>query len=204
MFCVYPPIVYVLCIPFCWALIAVNTSVRNIYLQADRLQDLLSLPWKVSCAGADPSEPDLLQWGSVARWVCPLSLLLVEVVWWSFDVVWSSIPVMLALEPLGKCSSGSALAVFCIWSPYMNYKAICRWLLLVLGLEVPQRGQAVNQGLLPLLPGLGPLCKRYGSCWGQMLLVWETLGKSEAWAKTSHSYGKAAGNSLGRLQVVLG
>ena len=70
---------------------------------------------------------------------------------------------MLALEPLGKCSSGSALAVFCIWSPYMNYKAICRWLLLVLGLEILGQSQAVNLGRLLLVPDLGPLHNRYGA-----------------------------------------
>ena len=31
----------------------------------------------------------------------------------------------------------------------------------VLGLEVPERGQAVNQGWLSLVLGLGPLSKRY-------------------------------------------
>ena len=31
-----------------------------------------------------------------------------------------------------------------------------------------------------------------------MLLVWEILGKSEAWAKTDHLHGKATGNSLCR------
>ena len=43
----------------------------------------------------------------------------------------------------------------------MRYKAICRFLLLVLGLEVPSRGQAVNQGQLLLVLGLGLLIKKY-------------------------------------------
>ena len=34
-----------------------------------------------------------------------------------------------------------------------------------------------------------------------MLLVWKNLGKSEAWAKISHLYGKATGNSLGGLWI---
>ena len=40
----------------------------------------------------------------------------------------------------------------------MSYKAICRVLLLVLGLEVPGKA-AKNQGRLPPVKGLGPLCK---------------------------------------------
>ena len=37
----------------------------------------------------------------------------------------------------------------------MIYKAICRWLLLVLGLEGLRGGQAEKQGWLLLVPGLG-------------------------------------------------
>ena len=37
----------------------------------------------------------------------------------------------------------------------MSYKVICRWLVLVLGLEVPKRGQAVNQDKLLLVLTLG-------------------------------------------------
>ena len=55
--------------------------------------------------------------------------------------------------------------------PSMSYKAICRWLLLLLGLEVPTRGQATNQDQLLLGLGLGPLIERYGAHQGQMLLV---------------------------------
>ena len=59
----------------------------------------------------------------------------------------------------------------------MSYKAICRCLPLVPGLEVPRQSQAVNLGWL--------------------LLVCENLGSCEAWAKTSHSCEKAPVNSLG-------
>ena len=48
-----------------------------------------------------------------------------------------------------------------IWN---ELQSICRWLLLMLGLEVPRRGQAVIQGWLPLLLSLGPLTKRYRAC----------------------------------------
>ena len=44
------------------------------------------------------------------------------------------------------------------------YKLICIWLLLILGLEVPRQGQAVNQGWLLLVLGPGPLRERYGAC----------------------------------------
>ena len=43
----------------------------------------------------------------------------------------------------------------------MTYKVICRWLLLVLGLEIPKLGQAMNQGQLLLVPGLGLSSKNY-------------------------------------------
>ena len=44
----------------------------------------------------------------------------------------------------------------------ISYKVICTWLLFVLSLEVPKHGQAMNQGQLQLVPGLGSLNKRYG------------------------------------------
>ena len=40
-----------------------------------------------------------------------------------------------------------------------------RWLLFLLGLEIPRQSQAVNLGQLLLLLGPGPLSKRYGN-WG--------------------------------------
>ena len=43
--------------------------------------------------------------------------------------------------------------------PSVSCKVICRWLLLVLDLEVPRRGQAANQCWLLLVPGLGHLAK---------------------------------------------
>ena len=39
----------------------------------------------------------------------------------------------------------------------MSYKAVCKWLLLVLGLEVPRRDQAVNQCWLLLVLSLEKL-----------------------------------------------
>ena len=40
----------------------------------------------------------------------------------------------------GGADQGQPSPVFHLGPPCMNYKAICRWLLLVLGLEVPKRG----------------------------------------------------------------
>ena len=81
-------------------------------------------------------------------------------------------------------------ATDCILSHDISYKVIYRWLLLVLGLEVSRWGQAVYQGQLVLEPGLGQFRKRYRAQWGQMLLIWENLGKSEAWAKQAIHMGK--------------
>ena len=50
-------------------------------------------------------------------------------------------------------------------------QSICRWLLLLLGLEMPKRGQTSNQNWLLLVPGLEILSKRYRACLGQMLLI---------------------------------
>ena len=60
-----------------------------------------------------------------------------------------------------------------------------RWLLLVLGLEIPRRSQAVNLGQLLLVPGLG---LTEASCF----LFERILGSCEARAKTSHLYEEAA------------
>ena len=57
---------------------------------------------------------------------------------------------------------GQLLSMFCPRHPSMNYKEIWQMLLLVLDLEVSRRGQAVNQGQLLLVLGLGPFSKRYG------------------------------------------
>ena len=53
----------------------------------------------------------------------------------------------------------------------MSYKAICRWLLCALDLEVPRRSQAVNQVWLLLVLRLEPFNKKYRVHRGQMLLI---------------------------------
>ena len=58
-------------------------------------------------------------------------------------------------------------------SDKVNYK----WLVLVLGLEVPRRHQAMHQGWLLIV--LGPFSKRYGAHQGRCCLLERFLGKSE-------------------------
>ena len=68
---------------------------------------------------------------------------------------------------LGFPGSAGQVQLLLVFSPgplSMCYKAICRWLLLVLGLKVPKRGQTANQGWLLLAPGLGPLNEMYKAC----------------------------------------
>ena len=84
------------------------------------------------------------------------------------------------LGGIGQCQQSP---VFFSGPLGISYKVISGWLLLVLDLEVPRRGSDVNQVWLLLVSGLGPLSERYGACWSQMLLVWEILGKSKAWAR---------------------
>ena len=49
--------------------------------------------------------------------------------------------------------------------PYgLSYEVICKWLLLILDLQVSRLGQAMNQVQLMLVPGLGLLSERYKTC----------------------------------------
>ena len=53
----------------------------------------------------------------------------------------------------------------------MSYKAICRWLLHVLGLEVPRQSQTVIKIWLLLVPGLGLLSQKYRVWWLARMVV---------------------------------
>ena len=74
---------------------------------------------------------------------------------------------MLSTECTGSGASGSTgqgqlLPVFFPEPLNMSYKVahakpLNRWLLVVLGMEVPRQDQAVNQDWLLLVPGLGPV-----------------------------------------------
>ena len=48
----------------------------------------------------------------------------------------------------GVAGKGHPLPVLFPGSTDMSCNAVCGWLLLVMGLEVPRQGQAVNQGRL--------------------------------------------------------
>ena len=118
-------------------------------------------PWKrtffsggLVTAGSAPSVCQLWRWLSGA-WVQSGAVHQVFCLWCLPD----------------DAGQGQLLPVPCPGPPGMNYKVICRWLLLVLGLEVLRRGQAVNQGQLQLVLGLGLLSNRYRAHKGQMLIV---------------------------------
>ena len=139
-----------------------------------------------------PTEWTYFDWGSGVHWVCLLSVSLVEMVRWCFNVVWSCVPGALALGSPRRCRPRSSTT-----GPLtVSYKVIFGWLLLVLVLEVLQRDWAVNQGQLMLVLALVPLSKRCVACWCWILLVWEIVGKSEAWTMMGHSHGKDTGNAL--------
>ena len=55
----------------------------------------------------------------------------------------------------GWCRPRSTPPVVCQGPPCLSYKAILRWLPLVLGLEIPRQSQAMNLGWLLLVLGLG-------------------------------------------------
>ena len=55
---------------------------------------------------------------------------------------------------------GQQLPVFGLMPLGISYTTICRWLILVLVLKVPKKGQTMNQGQLLLVTGLWPLSKR--------------------------------------------
>ena len=84
----------------------------------------------------------------------------------------------------GGAGQGQSPPVFA-WGPLSELHSNLRWLLLVLGLEIPRRSQAVNLGQLLLVPGLG---LTEASCF----LFERILGSCEARAKTSHLYEEAA------------
>ena len=125
-------------------------------------KDWMQPPWRISCAGVNPMKQDFLQKGSECttlasglcflwRWLGGASLWseAVHQVHWLWDL-W------------GGAGQGQLLSVFFLGPPGMSYKAICRWLLCVLGLEVPRRGQAEKQSWLLLVLGLGPLARGTG------------------------------------------
>ena len=59
---------------YSWALIAVGTSMGGITPRPIYCKHWLWPWWRICCARAHPMEQDLLQQGSGACWVCPLSV----------------------------------------------------------------------------------------------------------------------------------
>ena len=140
--------------------------------------------------------------------LCPLSPSLecvnVGVVGWCFDVVWSCPQGYLVLGLPRSCSQSPLPPMFYLGPLDMSYRVTCRWLLLVPGLEGPRKGQAASQSWLALVSGLGPLSEMYGEHRGQMLLIRESVGKSEASAKKGHLYEKATRNSFSGPTIWVG
>ena len=129
-----------------------------------------------------------------ASWICCLGRWLYGALTLS-DSIHQVCGLWGLLRGVGQCQL--PLMAF-LGPPGISYKTICQWLLLVLDLEVPRRGQVIKPGQAATA-GLGPLSERYEACPGWMLLVWEILGKSEARAKTGLLYGKPTGNGFGGL-----
>ena len=73
-------------------------------------------------------------------------------------VIWHSLQLSTGCTGSGASweLQGQQPHVPCLGPPGMNYIVIFRWLLLVLGLEVPRRGQAANQGCWLLVQGPRP------------------------------------------------
>ena len=95
---------------------------------------------------------------------------------WSVAVYW----VLQLWGVLGGAGQGQLLPVFYLGPLDISYKAICRWLLLVLGLEVPRRDQTVNPSQMLLVLGVGPLARGTGYMEARCYLFERFLGKSEA------------------------
>ena len=83
-----------------------------------------------------------MEQGSLQQGV--LSVLLVEVIGWC--LVWPEAvcQVYWLWRLLEGAGQDQPLHVVCPGPPGMSYRVICRWLLLVVGLELPRRGQAEN------------------------------------------------------------
>ena len=126
----------------------------------------LQLQWRICCAGAYSTERDLLQWGSHALPVCPFMCH-----WWSWlrgALAWSE--AIHLVHWLWGVPEGARSATNFALLGTTQHKLLSK--ILMLGLEVPRRGKAINQVQLLLVQGLGPLSENYRACQGQMLLVY--------------------------------
>ena len=143
---------------FSWALIFVGTSVGGIHPQASRLRGLATTNLEDQQFWRQPHGAGLTLVGLMLS----LELSRVEVFgWWCSDVVWSCplVPWLRCL--LGGTGQGQPPPVSCMGTSSTSHRLIRRWLLHVLNLEGPGRGQAVNHSQVSVVPGLGPFSKRY-------------------------------------------
>ena len=174
------PIVWAVCTSCCsWALIVAGTSVGGTYPQANQLWGLAVTTVKNQLCKGPPHRAGLNFCGALVPdesdpWVCCLWTLEGGASVWPEAVHWAC----WLWGFLGGTGQGQLPPESC--PSCMSYKVICRWLVLVLGLEVPRRCKAMNQVQLLLMLGVGPLSERYRAYQDQMLLVWEIVGWFEA------------------------
>ena len=185
--CIYPPVLVVL--------IAVGTSMGRIYPKANWLQGpaVIDHHRRSVVQGSTPKNntyfTGALAPTESAPWLCHLWKRLGEASTWSEvfqEVLW-----LWGFQ--AGANRGQLPPVSCPGPLGISYKVICWLLLPVMGLEVLRRGQ----GWLLLVLSVGSLGTRFAVHQGQLLLVWEILGISEAWTKIGNLYGKATGNGLG-------
>ena len=135
------------------------------FTQASQLQELVVTTYHK----LPPSVEDQL-WGAV---------------WWNPYMVYSCPLGVLALGFPGWCKPRSAPT--CVFPP--GHPA---WAIKQFEMAATCAGLGDSQVKPSCESRLAAASAGPGSHSGQLLLVWEDLASGEAWAKTSHSYGKAA------------
>lgn len=147
-----------------------------------------------------------LSWGSDDSWIGLLGVSFVELVGSYSGVVWSWLPVMLVLKPVGRVSGayqihplfvpsfvclmyatkwsavGYALNQGQIWHPFFDGHHNASWgqLILVPGLWLLSWSCVPSQHWLLLTSGLGPPNGSYNVSWNQLPLV-PGLGSLNKW-----------------------
>ena len=133
-----------------WALI-VGTSMQEIYPQANQLHGVVEATYyrsptcRISSTGLIPQSKTYLSRAlghdKSILWVCHFRKVVKWCLSWSVTVYWG----FWLWGFLGGAGQGQPPPVFCLGTSSMSYKSTCRWLLLVLDLEVTRQYQAVNQ-----------------------------------------------------------
>ena len=135
-----------LCTPTCysWALIAVGMSMRGIYPQAKWLQGLAATTMGDQLWRGPPNGAALISAGLWCLLSPPLECVACGGGW---VVLRCGLKLSTRCAGSGaprRCRARSATACVLPRPLRMSYRVIPRWLLLVLGLETPRKGQAEN------------------------------------------------------------